>query len=266
MDVRTLPTHPRTGLTALGYRRNGEPIWPVMGAADEPAGDDGADGSGEDDLDGDADLEGDDADSDAEPVVDWKARYDAQAAALEASDAKLRRARLQAKTLREQAAAANPAVPAAAAASPLAVPARRPAAAAQPAVPAEPQVVTVQDDSEVVRWQEKAIRADAKSALLARGCDPDLLDAPLSRLKVGDIDWDGDDPILDEYLDAMEERYPKLFAKPEPVAAPRVGAQRRPGSINQGAAAAGQPAQSQPSFGERLWASGGGAVSSRRRG
>lgn len=32
-----LPTHPRTGLTALGFRRNGAPIWPVAGAS--PDGD-----------------------------------------------------------------------------------------------------------------------------------------------------------------------------------------------------------------------------------
>lgn len=33
-----LPVHPRTGLTALGLRRNGAPIWPVLGASpDDPA-------------------------------------------------------------------------------------------------------------------------------------------------------------------------------------------------------------------------------------
>lgn len=31
-----LPIHPRTGLTALGLRRDGRPIWPVIGAQDPP--------------------------------------------------------------------------------------------------------------------------------------------------------------------------------------------------------------------------------------
>ena len=36
----TLPKHPYTGLTALGFRKNGRPIWPVMGGdgtTDPPA-------------------------------------------------------------------------------------------------------------------------------------------------------------------------------------------------------------------------------------
>jgi hypothetical protein len=45
-----LPVHPRTGLTALGLRRNGAPIWPVKGGAP-------------DDDTGDGDDAGDDADS-----------------------------------------------------------------------------------------------------------------------------------------------------------------------------------------------------------
>lgn len=30
-----LPYHPRTGLQAIGRRRNGDPIWPVLGASDD---------------------------------------------------------------------------------------------------------------------------------------------------------------------------------------------------------------------------------------
>lgn len=59
-----LPTHPRTGMTAIGWRRNGEPIWPVMGAAEDD--DDQDDQGGQDDdagagSDDDADDSGDDA-------------------------------------------------------------------------------------------------------------------------------------------------------------------------------------------------------------
>lgn len=32
-----LPTHPRTGLTAIGYRKSGAPIWPIMGGS-QPTG------------------------------------------------------------------------------------------------------------------------------------------------------------------------------------------------------------------------------------
>lgn len=41
-----LPIHSRTGLTALGLRRNGDPIWPVRGASPDDPGD-GGDGDGD---------------------------------------------------------------------------------------------------------------------------------------------------------------------------------------------------------------------------
>jgi hypothetical protein len=56
-----LPIHPRTGLSALGLRRNGAPIWPVRGASPDHDGDD----SDADDGDGDqGDGDGDDQDGD----------------------------------------------------------------------------------------------------------------------------------------------------------------------------------------------------------
>lgn len=33
--MKVLPVHPRNGLVALGFRRNGDPIWPIRGAAEE---------------------------------------------------------------------------------------------------------------------------------------------------------------------------------------------------------------------------------------
>lgn len=36
------PIHPRTGLAAVGFRRNGQPIWPIMGASDDPPADNGS--------------------------------------------------------------------------------------------------------------------------------------------------------------------------------------------------------------------------------
>jgi hypothetical protein len=48
-----LPVHPRTGLTALGLRRNGAPIWPVLGGSEDGDGGDGDGGAGDSDSDGD---------------------------------------------------------------------------------------------------------------------------------------------------------------------------------------------------------------------
>jgi hypothetical protein len=58
-----LPVHGFTGLTAIGLRRNGDPIWPVRGGApddddtdgDDAGDDDTADGSDADDDEGSAD-------------------------------------------------------------------------------------------------------------------------------------------------------------------------------------------------------------------
>lgn len=47
MTPTPLPIHPRTGLTAVGYRRDGRPIWPILGASDdggEPPAPEGQDG------------------------------------------------------------------------------------------------------------------------------------------------------------------------------------------------------------------------------
>jgi len=56
-----LPTHPFTGLTAIGLHRNGAPIWPVKGGSGEgddtgDGDDDGADGT-DDDQDGDGNAD-----------------------------------------------------------------------------------------------------------------------------------------------------------------------------------------------------------------
>ena len=65
--------HPHTGkpLEALGFKRNGDPIWPIMGASeDDDSGDDGAgddDDDGADDGDGDDDGDEDDPDAGKSP-------------------------------------------------------------------------------------------------------------------------------------------------------------------------------------------------------
>lgn len=58
-----LPIHPRTGLTALGLRRNGVPIWPVKGGAPD---DDDGDGDDSDDTESDGDRDGNSDDGDGQ--------------------------------------------------------------------------------------------------------------------------------------------------------------------------------------------------------
>ena len=82
IDSAVLPVHPRTGLTAIGLRRNGDPIWPVLGGSEEAddsdsaetdnEGDDaeaadGADDSGDTEQDAD-DAKGDEADKPLGPA------------------------------------------------------------------------------------------------------------------------------------------------------------------------------------------------------
>lgn len=60
--MSVLPVHARTGLTALGWRRNGDPIWPVMGAApdDDATDNQQTDGSDDDDQQDQGDDSGGD--------------------------------------------------------------------------------------------------------------------------------------------------------------------------------------------------------------
>ncbi len=95
-----LPFHPTSGLEAIGFRRNGAPIWPIMGGsedADTDAGKD-ADKGSTDDADASKGDDGDDdkgagdkkdeeADKPAGP--DWKARSRQNEAGKKAAEKKL---------------------------------------------------------------------------------------------------------------------------------------------------------------------------------
>lgn len=59
-----LPVHPFTGLTAIGFRRNGAPIWPVRGGSADGDGDGGGDGG----ADGGGDQDGDGGDEPLGPA------------------------------------------------------------------------------------------------------------------------------------------------------------------------------------------------------
>jgi len=163
-------------------------------------------------------------------------QWEAQQAALDAEKAKLKRAREQAKRLRE----GKPAEGAA-------------GDGGQPAA----------QSGEVDVWKGRAVRAAAKVELINRGADPDMVDLALARLKPAEIEFDTDDePELDDWLDEMQERYPKLFVKQAAVEPAR--AQQRAGRIDQGAVAPARVARTKLSLGEQILANS--QVATRRRG
>jgi hypothetical protein len=85
--------HPHTGkpLEALGVRRNGRPIWPIMGASDDDdAGDDGDDAGGDDSDDAGDDSDDDDAGDDPDAGKSAEELLD-EVRALRASKTKLLR-------------------------------------------------------------------------------------------------------------------------------------------------------------------------------
>lgn len=81
MRMRTLPRHARTGQLALGWRRprpgedGPQPVWPILGGADDDGDDnDDQDDDGDDsDTDDDADDDQGDGDEWASVIKRWKA-------------------------------------------------------------------------------------------------------------------------------------------------------------------------------------------------
>jgi len=159
-------------------------------------------------------------------------QWEAQQAALDAEKAKLKRAREQAKRLRE----GKPAEGAA-------------GDGGQPAA----------HSGEVDVWKGRAVRAAAKVELINRGADPDMVDLALGRLKVDTVEFDHDDqPDLEEWIEDMQDRYPKLFKQPEAPAA-----QQRPkaGKVETPSA---RPVRPKMSLGEQIVANSLGPAGRRR--
>jgi hypothetical protein len=89
-----------------------------------------------------------------------------------------------------------------------------------------------------------------------------MVDLALDRLRAEQVEFDGDDePILDTWLDEMEDRYPKLFAKNTTTAT----GPRPVGGVNQGNAAT-RPAAKPLSLGEQIIANSRAATTAGRRG
>lgn len=184
-----------------------------------------------DDTEQDAE-ETEDGDEDGQAEPEWTPPTREQ---WEAAQAKLARARKQAQALREK------------------------SRATAPSAPADPEAAAAAQ-ADVERWQTRAVRTAAKAELLTRGADPDMVDLALGRLKVSQVEFDDDDqPDLDEWLEEMQDRYPKLFKQPE---APAVPARPKAGRVETPAA---RPVRPKPSLGEQIVANSLGA-NGRRRG
>lgn len=171
-------------------------------------------------------------------------QWEAAQAALEAEKAKLARARKQAQRLREGGKGTGQQQPAGAEDGD--------SATGQPTGP----------DPQLAVWQARAVRTTAKAALLERGADPELVDLALARLRPAEIEFTEDDePDLDAFLDETQERFPKMFAKPEPQQPGR----RPAGTVDQGRGT-GRPVGRQMSYGERVLENSQRAMRGGRRG
>lgn len=89
--MKTVKTHPHTGqtLSPVGFRKNGSPIWPIVGASeDDSAGDEGA--NDDESQEGDSEESEDSADGDSEEIEGADELGDAGKKALDAMKAKWR--------------------------------------------------------------------------------------------------------------------------------------------------------------------------------
>ena len=170
-----------------------------------------------------------------------RGQYEELVKAREAAEGKLKRARSQAQRLRQGTKDTSGQ--------------QAPDGEGQPAGP----------DPETEKWRRAAIQQSAESALLKRGGDPEMVDLALGQLRISDIEVDERGrPDLEDWLDEMEERYPKLFAKGSATAT----AVRTPvGSVDQGRAAARPAAQQLVGIGAQIIAKSEAAraVQMRRR-
>jgi len=184
-----------------------------LDALDQALADDPAEGSGEP------------AEWKAPTQAEWEADQAAHKKALETEQGKLKRARDQAKRLRE-------------------------GKSADPADPAEEGAPAPAPDPKLAVWQRRAVRTAAEAALKDRGARPEFAKLALNELNAAEVEFDrNDEPELDEWLDEMEERYPALFVKEE---APAAAGRQAMGGVDQGRAAKGAGTAKKKSFGEQV--------------
>jgi hypothetical protein len=217
---RTTLRHPRTGepIRPLGWRRNGAPIWPILGASDDEG--DGAAGGSDDGSDGndggDADEGGDGGDQSGEDQLG-----DAGKKALDAMKAKWRAER----DARREAE-------------------RRLTEVSKPDGDGEPDADTIRSQARaeaIAEANERIVRSEVKAAAAGKLNDPSdalrLLD--LSQFEVDD-DGNVDE---DDIAEAIED-----LIKKKPYLAAAQGGRRFQGSGDGGA----RNGQRQPSLDERI--------------
>lgn len=98
---------------------------------------------------------------------------------------------------------------------------------------------------ELTKWQERAVRQSAKAALVEKGADSEFIDLLVTKLKINEIEFDDDEPLLDDWLDEMEEKYPKVFQPVQPK-------RRVVPSVDQGSGAPDKPAKPKMRYGDQV--------------
>lgn len=188
-------THPRTGapIVPLGYRRNGAPIWPILGASpDDESGGDGAaaDGAGDDTGDG--------AGGDTEiPDPEGSDQLgDPGKQALDRMKADLREERRQKRELERQLAEAT-----------------------KPPVdenaPPDPEALREEGRRQAqAKADERIVRAEAKAAATGKLADPSdaLTFLDLTKFEV-DADGNVDVEELTDAIDELIKKKPYLAAQ-----------------------------------------------------
>jgi hypothetical protein len=177
-DEEVVPLHPLTGkpLLPVGFRLDGRPIWPILGAA--PDDDEGDEGDGDE---GDA-GDGDEGEEDP-PSQEWKPPTKEEWTKVQNA---LKKANRQAQTEREKGRKASE----------------------------EAETASQKDARELEdRFNTRLIRTEARAALLAAGAKADRVAAlvKLTDLKDVRIDKDGEVEDLDTVVELAKAEYPEFF-------------------------------------------------------
>ncbi|MGW4406525.1 hypothetical protein ACWEJ6_21025 [Nonomuraea sp. NPDC004702] len=204
-----LPTHLLTGLQALGFRRNGDPIWPVLGASEEHEdGDPEQEETSEEEAPEEGEGEQDDKDKPLGPAGEKalaaekekrktaaaQARAEkARADAAEAELAKLRRAAEKAKSKPEEKA---------------------------DDAPDREEIRREAEQAAIAKANDRIVRAEIRAAAAGKLADP--ADA-LSFLDLTQFEVDADGNIdADQVADAIDD-----LLKKKPYLAPAQGDGKR---------------------------------------
>ncbi|MBG0828547.1 hypothetical protein HS041_12285 [Planomonospora sp. ID67723] len=190
MSLIDLPVHPFTGLTALGLRRNGDPIWPILGGSEDA-----------DDVEETEETESEDTETSEEPDDEDKPLGPAGEKALQAEKDKRKAAAEKARVEKARADAAEAEL----------AKLRRAAERAKPKAadkdadeaPDPEEIRREAEQSALARANERIIRAEIRAAAAGKLNDP--RDA-LSFLDLSKFEVDADGNVdADEVADAIED-------------------------------------------------------------